>query len=174
MHSANRSIVLIGFMGTGKSSVGRRLARTIGCPRFDTDQMIATALGMSITKIFDRLGEERFREEEAAVLEKLDAAQPSIIVTGGGVVLRAKNVERLRELGTVVCLTADLPTLLKRLARRSHRPLLQTENRVETVQTLLREREPFYRQAADFTVDTSALSHDQVAQSIQESLALSG
>lgn len=172
MHSANRSIVLIGFMGTGKSSVGRRLALTTGCPRFDTDQMIATALGMSITKIFARLGEERFREAETAVLEKLDAAQPSIIVAGGGVVLRPKNVERLRELGTVVCLTADLPTLLKRLARRSHRPLLQTENRVETVQTLLLEREPLYQEAADFTVDTSALSHDQVAQSIEDSLAL--
>jgi len=172
MHSANRSIVLIGFMGTGKSSVGRRLASKTGSPRFDTDQMIATALGMPITKIFARLGEERFREEETAVLEKLDAAQPSIIVTGGGVVLRAKNVERLRELGTVVCLTADLPTLLKRLARRSHRPLLQTENRVERVQTLLLEREPLYQEAADFTVDTSALSHDQVAQSIEDSLAL--
>lgn len=172
MHSANRSIVLIGFMGTGKSSVGRRLARTTGSPRFDTDQMIATALKMPITKIFARLGEERFREEETTVLEKLEAAQPSIIVTGGGVVLRAKNIERLHELGTVVCLTADLPTLLKRLARRSHRPLLQTENRVETVQTLLLKREPLYREAADFTVDTSALSHDQVAQSIEDSLAL--
>jgi shikimate kinase len=170
--TADRTIILIGFMGTGKSSVGRRLAQIIGCPRFDTDQMIATALGMPITKIFARLGEERFREEETAVLEKLDAAQPSIIVTGGGVVLRAKNIERLRELGTVVCLTADLPTLLKRLARRSHRPLLQTENRVETVQTLLLEREPLYREAADFTVDTSSLSHDQVAQSIEDYLAL--
>lgn len=160
-------------MGTGKSSVGRRLAHVLGCPRFDTDQMIATALGMPITKIFSGLGEERFREEETAVLEKLDASEPSIIVTGGGVVLRPKNVARLHELGTVVCLTADLPTLLERLSRRTHRPLLQTENRAETVQTLLREREPLYREAADLTVDTSSLSHDQVAQSIQESLALS-
>jgi shikimate kinase len=172
MHSANRSIVLIGFMGTGKSSVGRQLARATRWPRFDTDQMIATALGMPITKIFARLGEERFREEETAVLEKLDAAQPSIIVTGGGVVLRAKNIERLRELGTVVCLTADLPTLLKRLARSSHRPLLETENRVETVRTLLLEREPLYREAANLTVDTSTLSHEQVAQLIEDSLAL--
>jgi shikimate kinase len=170
--SVPRSIVLIGFMGTGKSSVGRRLAHATGYLRFDTDQMIATALGMSITKIFAKLGEEEFREEESTVLEKLDARQPSIIVTGGGVVLRPKNVTRLHELGTVVCLTANLPTLLERLARRSHRPLLETENRAATVQTLLRERQPLYEQAADFTVDTSSLSHDQVAQSIQDSLAL--
>ena len=172
MHFANRSIVLIGFMGTGKSSVGRQLARATGWPRFDTDQMIATALGMPITKIFSRLGEDRFREEERAILEQLDAAQPSIIVTGGGVVLQAENIERLRELGTIVCLTADLPTLLERLARRSHRPLLQTEDRLATIRTLLLEREPLYREAANFTIDTSALSHDQVAQLIEDSLAL--
>jgi shikimate kinase len=158
-------------MGTGKSSVGRRLADMTGWPRFDTDQMIATALGMSITKIFARLGEEQFREEESLMLEKLDSLQPSIIVTGGGVVLRRENVVRLRELGTVVCLTANLPTLLERLARRSHRPLLETENRAATVKILLREREPLYQEAADYTVDTSLLSHDQVAQSIQDSLA---
>ena len=160
-------------MGTGKSSVGRRLAHLTGWPRFDTDQMIATALGMSITKIFARLGEEEFREEESIALEKLNADQPSIIVTGGGVVLRPKNIARLHELGTVVCLTANLPTLLERLARRSHRPLLETGDRAATVKTLLRERQPLYEQAADFMVDTSSLNHDQVAQSIQESLAFS-
>ena len=173
MHAANRSIVLIGFMGTGKSSVGRRLAHVTGWPRFDTDQMIATALEMSITKIFAKLGEEDFRDEESIVLEKLDADQPSIIVTGGGVVLRPKNVARLHELGTVVCLTANLPTLMKRLARRSHRPLLETEDRAATVKTLLRERQPLYEKAANLTIDTSSLTHDQVAQSIQDSLALS-
>src|SRR5260221_13305760 len=119
-------------MGTGKSSVGRRLAHVTGYPRFETDQMIGTALGMSITKIFARLGEEEFREAESIVLEELASQQASIIVTGGGVVLRQKNVTRLHEVGTVVCLTANLPTLLERLARRSHRPLLETENRAET------------------------------------------
>jgi shikimate kinase len=173
MSAADRSIVLIGFMGTGKSSVGRRLAHMTGWARFDTDQMIATALGMSITSIFAELGEEEFREEETIVLEQLDADRPSIVVTGGGVVLRSKNVARLHELGTVICLTANLPTLLKRLARRSHRPLLETEDRAATVKTLLLERQPLYEQAADLTIDTSSLSHDQVAQSIQDSLAFS-
>ena len=157
-------------MGTGKSSIGRRLAEVTRRPRFDTDQMIATRLGMSITKIFARLGEEEFRKQESAVLQNLDAGQLSIIVTGGGVVLRPENVTRLRELGTIVCPRSA--NLLERLGRRSHRPLLRGENRRELVETLLGEREPIYRGAADLVVDTSGLSHDQVAQSIQDSLAL--
>jgi shikimate kinase len=166
--------VLIGFMGTGKSSVGRQLARTTGWPCYDTDQLIATALGLPITEIFSTLGEERFRDEESAVIEALEIDRPSIVVTGGGAVLRAKNVARLRELGTVVCLTADLATLRKRLAQHGNRPLLQTENPSETFEALLRVREAFYREAADLTVDTSALTHEQVAETIQDSLALVG
>ncbi len=163
--------MLIGFMGTGKSSVGRRLEQAIGCRRFDIDQMITKSLGMPIEQIFSALGEARFRAEESVALQSLNPETRAIIVTGGGIVLRPENAARLRELGTVVCLTADLPTLLARLARRSDRPLLRTENRAETVQALLREREPFYREAADLTIDTSSLSHDEVAQSIQDSLA---
>jgi shikimate kinase len=174
MNAAHRSIVLIGFMGTGKSSVGRRLADATGWPRYDIDAMIATALGMRISDIFSHLGQERFRAEETAILEKLETRVRSIIVTGGGAILRPENVARLRELGTVVCLTADLDTLLERLGRRSNRPLLQTENPAETVEKLLQEREPLYQEAADLTIDTTALSHDEVARSIQESLALSG
>src|SRR4030095_778502 len=110
-------------MGTGKSAVGRLRALQEGWPRFDTDEMIATALKMPISEIFTRLGEERFREEETAVLEKLEVVQPSLIVTGGGGARRAENVARLRELGRIACLTADPVTLLERLGRRSNRPL---------------------------------------------------
>lgn len=173
VNPADQSIVLIGFMGTGKSSVGRRLARVRRCPRFDTDAIVARQLDMPIMEIFTVFGEERFRDEESAALEKLDAPRPSIIVTGGGTVLRPRNIVRLRELGTVVRLTADLFTLRKRLARRSDRPLLQTENPAETIELLLREREPFYQCAADLTIDTSSLTHDEVAASIRQSLALS-
>ena len=105
-------------------------------------------------------------------MRNFDAARPSIIVTGGGTVLRPQNIARLRVLGTVVYLTANLTTLRKRLARRSDRPLLQTENPAETIELLLREREPFYRCAADLTIDTSSLTHDEVAASIRQSLAL--
>lgn len=159
-------------MGTGKSSVGRRLAQTQDWPLFDTDAMIASAVGMPIMEIFARLGEERFREEESALLQNLDPRDRSIIVTGGGAVLRPRNVVRLRELGTVVCLTADLATLHQRLAQRADRPLLQTENPAETIEILLRARAPFYQEAADFTFDTSSLSDRQVTESIRQTLAL--
>ena len=146
MKTDDRSIVLIGFMGTGKSSVGRRLAASRGWPRLDTDAMIATALGMRITEIFDRLGQERFRDGgERDFGKDRCRAQPAVIVTGGGAILRPENIARLRELGTVVCLTADLATLLERLGRRSDRPLLRTEDPAATVENLLRERAPLLR-----------------------------
>ena len=167
----DRSIVLIGFMGTGKSSVGRRLATNRGWPRLDTDALIASALGMRISEIFQRLGQERFRDEEGKILENIDVAQPAVIITGGGAILRPENAARLHALGTVVCLTADVPTLLERLGRRSERPLLQTEDPKATVESLLRERAPLYQGAADFTIDTTGLSHDEVATKIEEAIA---
>ena len=116
-------------MGTGKSSVGRRLAASRGWPRLDTDAMIATAVGMRISDIFERLGEERFREEEIAILETIDPAEPAVIITGGGAILCPENRARLHELGTVFCLTAELGTLLERLGRRTDRPLLRRRTR---------------------------------------------
>ncbi len=169
--AADRSIVLIGFMGTGKSSVGRRLAQSRGWPRHDVDAMIATALGLRITEIFERLGQDRFRAEESAILAGLDPSEKAIIVTGGGAILRPENATRLHELGTVVCLSAEMPTLLERLGRRSDRPLLQTADPAATVAELLRTRAPLYEAAADLTIDTTGLSHDQVAQSIEDSIA---
>ena len=158
-------------MGTGKSSVGRRLATNRGWPRLDTDALIATALGMRISEIFERLGQERFREEESKILETIDPSQAAVIITGGGAILRPQNTARLHELGTVVCLTAEIPTLLERLGRRSDRPLLQTEDPKATIENLLRERAPLYEAAADFTVDTTGLSHDEVAQRIEDCIA---
>ncbi len=157
-------------MGSGKSSVGRRLAQELGWPRFDIDQMIAAALGMTIPEIFARWGEARFRDEEIAMLAKLEATTPAIIVTGGGIVLRAENVRRLRELGTVVWLTAARDVLQERLARTKKRPLLQTPDPVATIAQLLAEREKFYAAAADHTVDTSELDHAQVAQAVRRAI----
>ncbi len=158
-------------MGSGKSSIGRRLARLTGWPRYDTDEMVARALARPVVQIFAELGEERFREEETSVLRKLETGTRSIIVTGGGIVLRPENVARLRELGTVVCLKADLATLIARLRRRSDRPLLQTDDVTGTVERLLCERRPHYLAAADFTVETTGLDHDQVVQAIEEAVA---
>ncbi len=165
-----RSIVLIGFMGSGKSSVGRRLAQTLGWPRRDTDELVAAAAGMSIPGIFAHGGETQFRAAESDVLTRMSAKPPSVIVTGGGIVLRTENVSRLREIGTVVWLTASLDVLRERLARRRNRPLLQTSDPAATIARLLEERRKFYEAAADLTVDTSELDHAQVAEAVRRAI----
>jgi shikimate kinase len=170
-HSA-RSIVLIGFMGTGKSSAGRLLSQRLDWPLFDSDALIEKKLKMSIGEIFSTLGEEHFREEESDVVQRLLPTRPSIIVTGGGVVLRGSNVVRLRELGTVVCLTSEVNDLQKRLLCPSDRPLLQVEDPGRAIEQLLEKRAPLYRAAADVTINTSSLSPDQVADSILDALAI--
>ena len=166
------SVVLIGFMGTGKSSVARRLGELLGWPVLDTDAIIEERLGRSITRIFEQFGEQRFRDEETAVLKKLDPDRASIIVAGGGAVLRPRNVCRLRELGRVVCLTAEPSILQDRLKHRTNRPLLAKGNLAIRIERLLQERASFYRQAADVTLDTSFLTHDDAADQIRKLLGL--
>ncbi|MEO6871147.1 MAG: shikimate kinase, partial [Chthoniobacterales bacterium] len=170
---ALRSIVLIGFMGSGKSSVGRLLARELGWPRFDTDQLVVGELGLRIPEIFVQLGEARFREGETQALANLGTATaPAVIVTGGGIVLRPENVRRLHELGSLVWLQAEPAVLHKRLARRADRPLLQTPDPAATIAQLLAERQRFYAEAADFAIDTSRLDHGQVAKAIRDELQI--
>jgi shikimate kinase len=166
MKKHGHAIVLIGFMGAGKSSVGRTLARMTGRPRFDTDEMIAIRFGLTISQIFERRGEERFRDAESEVLGELSSETDAIIVTGGGIVLRETNTARLRELGSVIFLSADHETLVRRISRRPTRPLLQTTDPRETMKELLVARQPLYRAAADLEVDTTGLTHDEVARSI--------
>lgn len=127
-------------------------------------------MGMTVPEIFERWGEKRFRDEESAALGRLEETVPAIIVTGGGIVLRADNIERLRELGTVVWLTATRDVLQERLARTNKRPLLQTPDPEATIARLLAEREQFYAAAADHTVDTSELDHAQVAQAVRRAI----
>ncbi|MFL6518807.1 MAG: shikimate kinase [Chthoniobacterales bacterium] len=166
MKEHGHAIVLIGFMGAGKSSVGRTLARITGRRRFDTDEMIATRFGLTITQIFEKRGEERFRDAESEALEELSGEADAIIVTGGGIVVRQANTALLRDLGSVIFLTADEETLFRRISRRPTRPLLQTPDPRATLKELLQSRLPLYRAAADVEVDTSGLTHDEVARSI--------
>ena len=170
MKERGRAIVLIGFMGAGKSSLGRTLARMTGLPRFDTDEMVAARFGLTISEIFESQGEEKFREAETDTLRELSGKGQAIVVTGGGIVLRPGNIELLRALGIIVHLRADEATLFKRISRRTTRPLLRTENPRATVTELLRARLPLYGSAADVEVDTSALTHDEVAKLILEKI----
>ena len=118
VHSPARSIVLIGMMGAGKSSVGRVLEKRTGLPRIDVDELIVRRAGMPIAQIFSRKGEDSFRDLESAVLQEIRAEDPAIVVCGGGVVLRDGNIEILKRLGTVVWLEAPVDILLERASRR--------------------------------------------------------
>lgn len=162
----SRSIVLIGMMGAGKSSVGRCLQRRTGLARFDTDEIVSSKFGLSISEIFSTHGERRFREMEAQALVELAAGEATIIVTGGGIVLRRENVDLLKQLGTIVWLDANEETLFERASRRSNRPLLQTEDPRTTFSEMLRARAPHYAKVADIRVDTSELTRDEVADVI--------
>ncbi|HEX7516956.1 MAG TPA: shikimate kinase [Chthoniobacterales bacterium] len=166
MTGRGQSIVLIGFMGTGKSSAGHVLARKTGFLRFDTDEIVSARFGLSIPEIFAAFGEEKFRDAETEALRQFSHETPAIIVTGGGIVLRPANVQLLRALGMVVNLEADEETLFRRISRRARRPLLQTENPRATLTELFRARHALYRGAADASLDTSGLTHDEVSEAI--------
>src|SRR5438105_9081317 len=151
------------MMGAGKSSVGRCLQRRTGLARIDTDEMVAAEFGMTISEIFAKHREAVFRDAETRTLCKLAPERPAIVVTGGGIVVRQENIDLLKQLGTIVWLTADESVLFERASRRDSRPLLQKDNPRDVFGDLFRKREPLYASAADFKIDTSSRSHDQVA-----------
>jgi len=163
------TVILVGFMGAGKSSVGRLLARRLGRCFVETDDMIVAREGCSISTIFAAHGEEYFRAAEAEAVRLLALKRGDVIATGGGLPCREGMPEALRELGTVVWLAGDLARLYARAQRAGERPMLAGRTWAD-VEALYRAREPFYRRA-DLTVDTSALGPDQVAARVALLLA---
>ncbi len=161
-----QNIVLIGFMGTGKSSIGRLLAGKLRYQFLDTDRLIIEHAGMNIPEIFARHGEAHFRDLESALLESLKGKSSRVMATGGGIVVREGNRPLLRELGFVVALTASEEVLFKRVSRNTNRPLLQTENPRETLRTMFAQRRDLYNEVAQVTIDTTDLTQEEVAQSI--------
>jgi shikimate kinase len=166
VNESAKSIVLIGMMGAGKSSVGRCLQRRTGLICFDTDEMISSRFDLPIPEIFSKFGEKEFREVETDILANLTPSEPAIIVTGGGIVLRTENVEHLKRLGLVVWLQADENTLFERASRRGNRPLLKTHDPQATLAEMLQKRSPIYAAAADVQVETTARDHEEVADMI--------
>ena len=161
-----RSIVLIGMMGVGKSSIGRRLASRLGIPFVDADAEIEKAAGMSIADIFAHRGEADFRSGEARVIARLLEGGPQVLAAGGGAFMNAGTREAIRAKGVSVWLKADLDVLLRRISkRRNERPLLQTGDPEETLRALLIEREPIYAQA-DLTVYSRDVAHDSIVADI--------
>ncbi|MFT3989936.1 MAG: shikimate kinase [Luteolibacter sp.] len=166
-----KNIVLIGFMGSGKSTVGRELHQRLGYPLIDMDQVIEQRAGKPITAIFADEGEDAFRNLETQLLEELSdpAAPRRIISTGGGVIGRGENRELLRHLGYVVWLHAPVEVILERTGRNKDRPLLNTENPAEKIAALLAVREPLYRESAHLKIETAGLDGAELAAGILES-----
>jgi shikimate kinase len=168
---ARRSIVLVGMMGVGKSSVGRRLAGRLSIPFVDADSEIEKAAGMTIPEIFARHGEAYFRSGEARVLARLLESGPQVLATGGGAFMNPDTRALVALKGVSVWLNADLDVLLRRTSkRRSDRPLLQTDDPAETLRALLAEREPTYA-LADITVQSREVPHEAIVADVLAALA---
>jgi shikimate kinase len=162
-----QNIILIGLMGCGKSTVGRILAKRIRFQIVDIDELIESRTGREIREIFKTDGEESFRRIESITIESIAHMTRCIIATGGGAVLRPENREALKKTGFVIWLTASLDTLFERVSRNNRRPLLQTPNPRQTLSDLMSQREPFYRETADATFDTSEMELEDVAAHIE-------
>ncbi len=164
-----RSVVLVGMMGVGKSTIGRRLAVRLRLPFLDADIEIEAAAGMSIPDIFETHGEPHFRDGEARVIARLLDGGPAVIATGGGAFMREETRNRIRDKAVSIWLKADVDVIMKRVRRRADRPLLQTEDPVATVSRLLEQREPVY-QTADLTIASRDVPHDRVVDECVEAL----
>ncbi len=164
-----RSIVLVGMMGAGKSSVGRRLAARLGIPFVDADIEIEKAAGMTITEIFAAHGEPYFRAGETRVIARLLESGPQVLATGGGAFMNADTRSTIRVKGLSVWLRATLEVLSRRIKRRSDRPLLTNADPVETLRRLMDERYPVYAEA-DLTVESRDVPHEAIVDEIIEGL----
>jgi shikimate kinase len=160
-----RNLALIGFMGTGKSSVGRFVATQLHFDFIDTDDLIEMHAGKPITEIFSHEGEPRFRQIEEQIVSELARRQRTVIATGGGLGANAVNLVSLKEHALVVCLWASPTSIWQRVQHQSHRPLLQNTDPMAKIRTLLTEREAIYKQA-DVLVNTEMRSIRQVGQHV--------
>jgi len=165
------NIFLVGPMGSGKSAVGRRLARDIHAEFVDSDAVIEKRTGVEISYIFEKEGEAGFRRREREVLYELTGLSGIVLATGGGSVLVSDNRARLAERGRVIYLQASVPELLERTSHSRNRPLLAGDDPEEILTTLLEQRDPLYREIADFCVDTDGRSVVDVAAEIHRRLS---
>ena len=161
-----RSIVLVGMMGAGKSSIGRRLASRLNIPFVDADTEIEKAAGMSIADIFARHGEADFRSGEARVIARLLDGGPQVLATGGGAVMNADTRAAIKAKGVSIWLTAEVDVLMRRIHKRRHeRPMLQTADPAARLRELLAEREPAYA-LSDLTVQSREVPHEAIVTEI--------
>lgn len=160
------NIVLIGFMGAGKSAVSSYLRKNYGMDRIETDQIIAKREQMTISEIFERYGEEYFREKETALLMELQNRKNAVISCGGGAALREKNVAEMKKNGRVVLLTAAPETIYERVKNSSNRPLLAGRKSVEGIKELMEARRKKYEAAADIIIKTDNKKISEVCEEL--------
>lgn len=165
-----RSIVLVGMMGAGKSTIGRRLSARLHIPFLDADHEIEAAhAGMTISEIFAVHGEPYFRDGEARVIARLLEGGPSVLATGGGAVMREETRSRIRDKGVSIWLDVEGDVILRRVKRRADRPLLQTADPAATIEKLIAERSPVYR-LADLTIASRDVVHEKIVDECVDGL----
>ena len=167
-------VSLIGLPGSGKSSVGRQLARRLQLPFFDSDHVIEQQLGCSIREYFEREGEDRFRDVEESVIGQLTLNPECVLSTGGGVILRATNRQQLHDRGQVVYLNSSPDELFRRVRHDMNRPLLQVSDPLSRLRDLHALRDPLYRETAHFIIDTGRPSVAMLVNMIVMQLELAG
>jgi len=160
-----KNIYLVGFMGTGKTAIGRQLAKRLNYDFRDLDLMIENKEKRPIVRIFAEDGEAYFRKIEKEVLKDVAGLGGMVVACGGGIVLDEDNIALMKETGDIICLKANVKTILKRTRGFKHRPLLNVRDPGEKIRELLKFREPFYKQA-DYSIDTSELSINDVVEKI--------
>lgn len=170
MMKQTQNLFLVGPMGAGKSAVGRQLAKLLHLDFFDSDQEIENRTGVDIPFIFEKEGEEGFRKRESKVIDELSARQGIVLATGGGAILDPSNRSRLGARGYVIYLHTTVRQQLERTQRGRNRPLLETDDPGQVLESLMEVRDPLYREIADMVVETDGRRVREVANEIREAL----
>ena len=166
----SKNIILVGLMGAGKSTIGRSLAKRLNKEFYDSDRVIEERTGVDIATIFEIEGEQGFRDREALVIEELCQMNDIVLATGGGSILREDNRNNMKMFGSVVylCTTAEL--LYSRIRFDKSRPLMQTNNPLDTLRNLLQKREPYYKEVSDFNITTGKQKATVIVRRIEDAL----
>src|SRR5690242_9201723 len=165
MSGLNRTVALVGMMGAGKSSVGKRLAARLNLPFKDADTEIETAAGCSISEIFERYGEPAFRDGERRVIARLLSEEPHVLAVGGGAYIDGDTRARMKEQALTIWIKAPAEVLAARVSRRDNRPLLRVSDPMERIKRMLSEREPIYSQA-DLIISSEDGPHSQAVEHV--------
>jgi len=165
-----RSLVMVGLMGCGKSSVGKRLALKLGLPFIDADEEIEQVAQKTINEIFADHGEAFFRDREGKVIARLLASGPQVLATGGGAFINPETRAKIKESGITIWLKAELPVLLRRVNKRDTRPLLKNGDAEAVMRALMAARYPIYAEA-DITIESKDVPHDSIVAEVIETLS---